>query len=372
MELIKLISDVLADPLNITSAKHITGYESAMWVERYREAGEFKIEALLSSGLKELLPPSSLISHTASRDIMIVENHEIKQPRDKDPTLIITGRGLESFMEQRACGSYLIPTTPIIPAELIITADYTWIQIVKLIDMHMTDTVTYGGYSDDNVSYLDALHTCSGVGTSEEREVEFEDLYSVVMDWLAIDDLGIKIERALPGSTNPVRLVVHQGGDRTDDVMFSWMRGDLENIEYLYTHKKYKNRARITGRWVQAVVNWPSLYSDLHRRTMEVDGREFDSQLNAAPVGAALLKIEQKMRTKGKKALASQRVKTIQQADVRNTTKYRYRGHYNVGDLVLVDGDFGTNQVMRVTEYAEITDKTGSSGHPTLSTIGDE
>lgn len=47
----------------------------------------------------------------------------------------------------------------------------------------------------------------------------------------------------------------------------------------------------------------------------------------------------------------------------------KFRVDYNIGDIVYVVGDYGVSQKMRVTEYAEILDESGSSAYPTLELV---
>lgn len=63
---------------------------------------------------------------------------------------------------------------------------------------------------------------------------------------------------------------------------------------------------------------------------------------------------------------------TINSSDVSDNSNYRYRRDYNIGDLVTLDGNFGQKAVMRVSEYAEVEDENGESGHPTLSIPGED
>jgi hypothetical protein len=84
----------------------------------------------------------------------------------------------------------------------------------------------------------------------------------------------------------------------------------------------------------------------------------------------ALAALLSKMRVRGQMALESQNRVTITRTDLAGIAKYRYRTDFQVGDLIAVDGNFGQIAYMRVTEYVEIQDETGESGHPTLELPG--
>lgn len=363
MDLIKL-SSVTSNPTELSFGEAINNYTSALWVERYGSPGEFKIEAPLSSGLKDFLPINAFITHLQSTVIMFVENHEIKQPKDADPTISITGRCFTSYLENRTVGDGWAFATNVV-AELGIAADETWDQIVTLMDQAIVTTVD----PDDALIGVDVGTTCSGTSTSEARVYRQGNVYDQVSEILKVDDLGLKSIRPTP--TDPLTyFIVYRGNNVSTKVRFSWMRGDLDNVEYFFSNKKLKNQARVMGRWVQVVVN-PSGADNYDRRTMIVDASDIDDQLTAMPSGTPLTNIIFKMQVRGRQALKAQNNVSITQADVSDNTNLRYRLDYNLGDLVTVDGDFGSSAVMRVVEFAETDDDTGTRGHPTLAIPGE-
>lgn len=361
MDLIKL-SSVTANETELSVGEMIEGYTSVMWIERYRDPSEFKIEAPLSSGLVTLLPIGSFLTHLNTTYVMMVENHEIKQPMDKDPSVSISGRCFTSFLENRILGDQAL-TNEI--TDYVVAADQTWDQAVLLINDHIIDPANING----RLIGVDVNNTASGTATSEERTLRPGDVHQAVLDILKVDDLGLKSVRPTP--TDPLTyFTVYRGDDVSTDVRFSWMRGDLDNVEYFYSNKKYKNRAMVMGRWVQATIN-PTGALNYDQRTMYVDASWIDERQPAYPSGGALALIIAAMQITGDQALKAQTNVSITQADVSENTDLRYRSDYQIGDLVTVDGDFGSSAVMRVIEYAETEDDTGAKGHPTLAIPGE-
>ncbi|MET0787162.1 MAG: hypothetical protein ABWY25_10690, partial [Paenisporosarcina sp.] len=93
-----------ANPTNKTKMEQgilINGLKSKMWIERYRDAGEFTLTAGADFNVKSQLPIGSFISHTNTSEIMVVENHEIKDNRDRESEIVITGRSFETILESR-------------------------------------------------------------------------------------------------------------------------------------------------------------------------------------------------------------------------------------------------------------------------------
>lgn len=361
MDLIKL-SSVTANPTELSYGEGISKYESALWVERYREPGEFKLEGRLSSGLREFLPIDSFVTHMDTEEVMIVENHEIKQPDDEDPYIAVSGRSFTSYLERRQLGDQALTNEV---TDYVLTSDQTWDQAVKLINDHVVDPANING----RLIGVDVINTASGTVTTEERTVRPNDILTSVTDILKVDDLGIRMVRPTP-TDDLLYFVIYRGDDVSKKVRFSHLRGDLKNIEYLFSNKKYYNRALIRGRWVQATIN-PGTHVNFDQRTMLVDASYIDERQPAYPSNPALALIIAAMQIIGDQALKAQNNVAITQADVSDTTNIRYRRDYNLGDLVTVDGDFGTSAVMRVIEYAETEDQDGTTGHPSLAIPGD-
>ena len=364
MELFKFVTT--GEPTIFTEGRMIQGATSIMWAERYRDPGEFEIVGTLSSGLREFLPIGTFISHADTLEVMYVENHEIDEDENEDPIIKITGRSLEAFFENRIIGITHARLAPnVVQYQLV--ANYTWDQLVSLINYHID------GNDDpnDNLDNVMSVTNVTGTGPVEERWIKQIPLSKAVLDLLAIDDLGIKILRrntfgAPDSSSTQTNILIHRGNDRTANVIFSWKAGDIEKTQYLWSDKRIKNSALVVGRFVNTVVDTVGA-NNFNRRTMVVSADEVDGQFSEMPTGTDLDIVLAIMAIKGMEALDSQNRITITSADLANISKYQYRKDFEVGDLVTLDGNFGQIATMRIVEYVEIQDETGESGHPTLS-----
>lgn len=364
MDFFKFIS--AADPTNLDQGEAINGIKRSMWIERYSVPGEFEFQAPLSSGLREFLPTGTLISHADTLEIMIVENHQIKEKQNEDPLIIVTGRSFPSYLENRIVGTNGARTDETI-VPYTVTADYIWNQIVKIINDHIKDTVD----ADDALVGVLSSTSVPGTGISAERIIDFGTVWERVFELLRAEDLGIKTIRkntfgiGTPGSTV---ISIYRGVDRSASVSFSWKSGDLSAAEYLFTNKNNKNAALVVGQYIYLIIDGaPSKYD---RRMMIVDGSDIDGWLGAPPVDAVLTGVMNALATRGVQTLMAQKDITLSQTDISRTTHHQYRRDFNVGDLISLDGNFGQIAVMRIVEFAEIEDENGESGHPTLALPG--
>lgn len=369
MDLFKF--DPGSDPTVLQFAESIVGASSIAWTERYREFGEFKIESPVSEGLIHFLPLGTLVSHSKTLEVMIVENHEMVDRLDDDPMVSISGRSLDSYLEHRVVGiNQNWSLTPTVLPEYLIAPAKTWTQIVSLINNHIRSANTFD--NNDALAGVVATTSLSGAGVEEERVIQRGLLSSRVMELLEIDDLGIRVVRKntfgspLGGGTN-TELRVHKGADKTGSVAFTWDSGDLLGASYLRTNKTLKTAALVTGKHLEVPVYLAG--EEYYRRMMLVDAKDLDQDLADPPTGAARTAIKNKMIIRGKEALAAQKAINITKADISDDSQYQYRRDYDIGDLVTVDGNYGAIETMRVVEFVETVDENGSSNQPTLAVL---
>lgn len=357
------------DPAKMEDGKILNGFKSKMWVERYRQAGEFTLVASVDTGLRNQLPIGSFISHTGTSEIMIVENHEISDERGRETEVVITGRGFESFFENRVVGSNkAFPTSGGIP-DYVLAADYTWNQAVELLSDHILASRLLD--DGDSVPFVELLADVDAVSSSLARIVRRGDLYSALISLLEVDNLGIKVVR--PGIWSPIgpaspniAILIHKGVDRRAQVIFSYDTGEIERADYLWSNKKLKNTAMVSGRWVETLVETPT--ENHQRRMMLVDASDIDGAYSEPPAGVDLENVLSAMQQRGIEALAAQNSIALTKAEVsKDSTKAVYRKDFDLGDQITVSGDFNEQSGMRVSEYVEIEDENGDSGYPTLT-----
>lgn len=80
--------------------KLIVGFSEVIWTERYAEPGEFLMTFPYRDEIKKLLPLGSLVSHSNTRDVMIVKTHEIKKV-DKRRVLEVWGDSFLTILKYR-------------------------------------------------------------------------------------------------------------------------------------------------------------------------------------------------------------------------------------------------------------------------------
>jgi hypothetical protein len=370
MEIFKFRSPT--HPTLLEQGELVNNINSKLWIERYRDFGDFELVSDVEANVHLYLPIGTLISHTESTEVMVVENHEITETVGSPTQVKITGRSFESFFENRIVGANKEwPTEASATEEYILAEGFTWDQAVAMLKDHI-DVATVID-PDDGIQYLEVLTDIVATADEFERSIPRGTLYTRLIELLAIDNLGIKVIR--PGVRSPLgfespnmAVVVHQGVDLSQDVAFSYSTGEIQSADYLWSNKRLKNAALVTGRWLEAVVTDASV--GYQRRWMEVDGSDLDNSFTSAPIGTDRDDILLAMEYRGIDALLSQNdVAIIKAEPTKESTLHKYREHYEVGDVVTVSGAYSEVTTMRISEYVEIEDENGESGYPTLAAV---
>jgi len=375
-----------SNPTKLLNAHVVNGLTSKTWIERHSSAGEFTLKAPATEEIRSLLPLNSIISHTETGDIMIVESHEINDNGTTTPEITITGRGFETYLDNRIVGA-----NQLFPGSLgnfdytPLGADYSWNQAVQLIKDHTYAANLYDDSfaipyftvsldSDRNTTWYDLKKLVGVVPAHESRPLKRGGVYTRLLELLAIDNLGLMVSR--PGSFSPISdstnqnisLRIFYGNDVSKSVVFSTNKGDIIDADYLWSIKGDKNCALVSSTWIDVVVTTSN--AGYNKRMMFVDASSVDSSFTTLPVGPYFTAVVTRLNQLGREALAKQNKVTINKVTLANNlTTYKYRSDYNLGDIVMVHGDYSTSSKMRVVEYVETEDSTGCTGTPTLALI---
>jgi hypothetical protein len=371
MDIFKFLNPTNA--MKMEQGQIVNDLKSKMWIERYGKEGEFTLTGEANSGLRDILPEGTFISHVDTDEIMIVENHEIDSTRDTEAEIKITGRSFETLLEQRV--SEPPRAYPFVDGsqDYEIAADEPHQQIVTFIKKLITAGSVF--YADDAIPYV-TVYTWLPNGTiADELLIEHgETGLETAHKLLNGEGLDLRAYRPGPLSRTDAAipddhttLAVHSGTDRSATAVLSYDLGEIENAQYFFSQKPFKTMAVVQGKWVGVRVSLPGTYTGKDRRMLFVDGTGMDDLYNVAPTGAALTKIQTAMARRGLQVLNAQKEVNLVNVNVsKEGTHLTYRKDYHVGDIIMVNGEYNTSAPFRVSEYVEIEDENGVSGYPTL------
>lgn len=342
-------------------------FETLTWTERYQSAGDFQLVVEDDISILTLFSLNSIISHSETKEVMIVENHEIDRDINKKLKVTISGRSIETFAEARVTAGteqplYVVDGTsgndvavtedigPGTPSQLAVNLfqsrvsggteeEDSWLNTLVSADMHITETSLS--------SYI----------------LQRGDVYPRLIELLKLSDAGVKNVRPT-GTTTALNVVIHDGADLTDSVIFYAAYEDLDDAKYFSSIKDFRDFAWVQGKYSSRVVmargmtDYFALWGR-DRRYISAPAQDLEDTLVPGPTPDA-------WTSRGRNVLDQHATISILSATISPTARPKFKIHYDVGDLVTVFGEFDTAQAMRVTEHILTADKQGVRGYPSL------
>lgn len=340
----------------------IQNFDTLAWTERYQTSGDFKLEVENELAVLYDLPLGTLISHTDTTEVMIVENHEIDRDSTKGLKITVSGRNFETFAENRVTtGSGLAMETAGV-ANVETTASLPSSTIAR--NLLRTGLQPGTATADDAITNLTVYTVMRVLDTAMTYVVKRGDIYARVLEFLKICDAGLKTIRP-NGAQTTLDLVVHDGIDRSQSLIFYAQNEDLDDAKYFWSAKGEKNYAAIATK-----IN-ARLYRDrnvgtnqqgLNRKVMYVEASDLEANYGAGTSTDVV-------SARGQTELDNKQRVSLLQAKISKTARPKFKFDYDVGDIVSVFGDFGVAQTMRVTEHILTVDKDGIRGYPSLNIL---
>lgn len=344
MQLFKLDSSYLPSTT-------IRNFDTLAWTERYQLAGDFKLEIENEVSVLTTLPLGTLISHTDTTEVMIVENHEIDRGTGKFLKVTISGRSFETFAENR------------ITAGLTLTLKASATAVKEILELVLDPDIASAENEIPNLSVYSDMRVLDATMT---HIIKDGSAYTSILELLRIADTGIKTIRP-NGAQTTLDLVVHDGEDRIATIIFYALNEDLNDAKYFWSIKGSKNYVYILYNDAASsrIYRHRDLGSDLNglqRRLLYVEANDIIGAYSP-PVA------DDPVSARAQAALDEHRTTSLISAKISNTARPKFKFDYDVGDIVTVFGDFGVAQTMRVSEHILTVDKDGIRGYPSLTIL---
>ena len=193
-----------------------------------------------------MLPGGSYITHTNSREIMVVENHEITPQQNDGPTLKITGRSLDVLLQERMFGydaiDYRVGNgTGWDKKTRLINSDNAGNQIKQIIDESITDQQKNDGMPFIGLSVVkDTPIADRTTLPAMSLDVTGGTIHALASEIAKTNHLGFSIDRKIDPDEKATFLI-SEGRDRSRRVSFSNEEGELKSADYFYSIRNRKN-----------------------------------------------------------------------------------------------------------------------------------
>jgi hypothetical protein len=370
----------------------LEGFSSKIWTERFIEDGEFELRTPKILEMREALPVKSLITLRDSLEVMMVETHSVEKDDDFGRVLVIKGRSVTSFLENRWIEEATLQTKfkmarTYLPNDA--AAVLIWNYVVNPTSESVDRANVYGTTSRNVIPNVAVSDSSTTVGIVKRRWLQAGPIPPMIVKFLIKQDMGLRMVRPRPGQSaeivsvttsgtkgivskqtvsNPpqMRFDIYNGVDRSNTIQFSTAAGDISTPEYLWSNRNEKTvvlaMSSLGGVWKYRDPDVDWALEGFNRRVMMYDAGVVPSGTDVAEFMEDLIDFADDQLAENDK---------VEQfsGEVLTTSPWRYGTHYFLGDKVTLMGEYGFEQVMKVTEYIRTEDLEGEKGYPGLALV---
>lgn len=344
-------------------------HESLIWVERFRQYGDFELKLASTYRSRSLLKPDTLLSMDRSLRVMRIDTVEDNTDDSNMRMLTVKGKSIESMLTDRTAkdSTSNLTTSP--------SWNITGLTATNAARKIFHDICVTGILSPyDVIPYIYEGSFAEFSNISEptslvEVRIEPNTVYDAIVNIADIWDFGFRILRE--DNTTKLWFDVYTGSDRTAGqsllpaVVFSQDLDNLHNVTRFSSSENAKNVA-----YVYSPDGFEMVYADdvdpttmgFDRRVLTITASDITTEEYPDPedLSGALI-------TRGKDELAKLKAQEAFDGEISQFSQYIPGRDFNVGDLVeQQDGDGNANQ-MRVSEIIYASDKEGERAYPTLT-----
>ena len=349
----------------------IDTFKSVIWTERWNVYGDFELDIYSSLEARTLLTTGTMLACSRSYRVMVVETVENDTDADGAKILKVTGRSLESVMQDRVAMVSLTDTTT--TPKWTITGLPAGIIRKIFHDICITGTLSTADIIPFAVE--DTFMTESTIAEPIDTltvEMEPTTVYDAITQLCNTWALGFRLLRQ--DDTSKLYWDVYADNDRTtaqttlSPVVFSPQLDNLQNTKELNSIDQAKNVAYVFS---------PAGYQTVYANGVDPDVEGFDRRVlvvNATDIsiqyeedGVTPIDQTATIIQRGLDELANYRAVQSLDGEISQSSQYVYGRDFELGDIVEERGSDGTANYMRVTEQIFAQDENGERSYPTLT-----
>ena len=348
-------------------------YNSALWTERFNEAGSFQLYMPVNTAYLEKLEIGNYMTLPDTEVVMIIESMQIESRIETGERVILyEGSSLESILKRRIVWNKTYLTG---------LADA---NIRKLLEENIIFSTNSGRtpprrienfiYPASTDAELNAYIAQAG---AIECQFEGDNLYDAIKS--ICDAIGIGFRITVDSSKRFV-FQLYMGTDRTisqvvdDPVIFSPEYDNLISSRYLVNYADYKNVALVAGeeennaRITKTVYSGSAEPTGLDRREHYANASDISQRQNNGTTISRddYLKL---LQYRGASELQENSAVSAFDGEVETKIGPAYGTNYFLGDYVSTMNEYGFGTTAQITEYTRSFDLQGYSAYPTFVMI---
>lgn len=326
---------------NYEIIKVIRNADSVIWKKSYNNVGQCAFTIPVSSTLFDVIANDNYI--TREDDDMVCRIKQITITTNRDTGMHfyqVVGLDMLDVLSQRIVWKMEDFNGNVENA------------IRDIITHNCIDTTNYGG-NNRKIENIE-LDTKYGFTETFEKQVTYDNVLDCVLAICQQFDYGIKVYYS--NGKFKIKLykgVDHSYGQTTNPyVVFSDENHNLDTSQYFFDSSVYKNMALIGGKGEgteRTLVMVNNNTSGLNRYEVFVDASSLEETTN----------YQKQLEQHGQEQLKIMTAQETFDGDIKNTNLYKYKEHFNLGDIVTVRNNLGISKNSRIRNVTESYDING-------------
>lgn len=356
----------------------IDGFSSIIWTERYYGDGEVELVTPPTKDMINKLQEGTFLGVNGSEEVMIVENVSIEPDKLK-----VTGISMLPWMNNR-----FIRTTALHQDRYwYLEGSPGWVLWAIIYYMCVGTSPYLDGTVDTGIdnpqqfaipglvlgNYDDSL-------LSVKLGIPFGPVYDAMKEIASTYQIGMSLTLGEVTDTSYLLFFrSYRGLTRTTDqtvnpvVRFSPLMDSFTNIKELHSIEKLKtlvyafapeNPDGLATEPGVSALSGPQ-YTGFDLRAMLV----FAEDITTDMVGGSTANLVSILNSRARDALNANHYVIAVDGEIVPESQFKYGVHYNLGDVIEVQGNSGVVQTARITEFIRAQDQRGERAYPTVTMI---
>lgn len=363
----------------------IDAFESAIWTERYYGDSEVELVVPATSEMIKKLPPGIFLSLVGSNEVMIVETVTIE-----DGKLKVVGISILPWLNNRFVRTsakhddqywYIYDANVGVPG---------WILWAIIYYMCVAGSPYLNGTVNTGIPNPQAL-VIPGLGLKDYDKagtpvpvgIPYGPVYDAMREIATTYEVGMQI--TLESATDTAYSLgfrSYRGLNRTSNqstnpvVRFSPQMDSLSDIKELQSIAALKTLvyafASQLDEDVKPLATTPGVasltgpqYTGFDLRAQQI----FTSDITTDQVSGSQANLLNILNSRARDDLNNNRFIKSVDGEIVPMNQFKYGVHYNLGDVIEVQGNSETVQTSRVTEYIRAQDEAGERAYPTVAML---
>lgn len=312
----------------------VDDYVSLMWCKRYADVGALDLEIEATKENLNVFKKGYYITRDDDDTIYRIESIEIDTDENGNDNLIVGALDCKCILHQRITWSQVFLNNADVQAFIKEMLTFNFIapsETRRRINMRF----------DDNAEL-------NGIGTATTRQSTYDDIGEKIIELCKSYNLGCKVY--FNYETEKFHFALYEGVDRSINqrenprIIFSPDNDNMFSSKYEFDMSNSKNVALVggEGEGLERKLRQVGNVSGLERRETFIDAGSASSDGDLVDYYDALI-------NEGKSKLSEMVATSKFEAEI-DSTNYKYKTDYNLGDIVTVENKYGLIINARIVE----------------------